>query len=153
LLEVWWNDNSNHQIKMHDSPDGSTWTSRGVQLSEPAWDGNSAGFGEGHAFYPADGSRWLVCDLASADSSGRRHRGLFKSADRSTTYTSDGTCFGACPINSWESAQVFDGQILGPVDTGDGNGYVYRLLYAGGDNANPTDNTNSSIGLAWLDPG
>ena len=42
---------------------------------------------------------------------------------------------------------MFDASVI-VADTGDGNGLIPWMLYAGGDNSSPTDNTDSSMGYA-----
>ncbi len=146
-LELWRTDGNTRHIYFADTPDGTTWTDHGDYLSPPAWHDTGGAFGEAHAFVE-NGVRYLVTDITQEAA---RFRGLFVSAGLNTTWTTRGTCLGASPFNAWEGSQVFDGMIVGSFDTGDGLGTKWRMLYAGGDNLSGTDNTDSSIGLAYMD--
>jgi hypothetical protein len=146
-----WNTNAT-DVFMSDSPDGSTWTSRGTMLTHPYWT-KDPDFGEAHCTY-YNNNRHLTTDINSPSSAGAsRVRGYFTAPGTSgtPTWTSTGSVLGPAPLNAWESSQVFDGHIVGAFDRGDGRGRKLWMLYAGGDNNSPTDNTNSSIGLAYLD--
>lgn len=143
LLECWFVGSNNRKVLMADSPDGSTWTARGVFL-----DGAlpfDQDFGEPSAFYPGDGSRCLICD--GGVDSGHRHTFLFRSAARDTTWVVGGSINGPSTVNAWENVQTFDGACDAVYDLGDGP-RVY-MLYAGSDVVSATDNTDSSIGLAY----
>ncbi len=133
-----------------DSPDGVTWTDNGIYLNSPVWNATDAILGAPSALVYG-GVRYLVTDIASQNSTFGRMRALFQSPGLNTTWTSFGTGLGASVLNAWEKIQVFDGAMLGPFDRGDGRGLKFWLLYAGGDNNGAGDNTNSSIGLAYMD--
>lgn len=146
-LEIW-GINGSRNPQMWDSPDGTTWTDQGEQMTQPGWTG-AAGvtpWGEHHAFYYL-GARYLLSDIGGT---GGRLRAMFKSPNANTTWdTPVGSCFGPDPFTSWESAQVFDGSAI-VADRSDGRGTAFWMVYAGGDNTSTTDDTNSSIGLAWM---
>ncbi len=154
-LELW-SINSSREVIFADSPDGSTWTSHGVYLTSPAWNNDTSYFGSSGVFYDADGTRYCMPDILSGSSyGGPRMKALFASPGLNITWTTNGTCLGPNEFNAWESQQVFDNGTLvqsGPWDRSDGRGPQLWMLYAGGDNVSPTDNTDSSIGLAFAAP-
>ncbi len=144
-IELWSGGGGGTDTHFADSPDGTNWTDHGIYHSAPAW--STGGYGEAHAFC-VTGARWLVSDVAAELG---RLRALYKSTGFNTVWTNQGTCLGASSVNAWEGAQVFDGAIVGAFDLGNGLGTKLWLLYAGGDNRSLADNTNSSVGLAYLD--
>ncbi len=154
-LEIWYVDGSRVPSYM-DSPDGSAWTVQGQSLtSPPTW--LTGATGEAHAFYlHPDGARYLVMDTGfSSEYTTARLKALFTSAARDTTWTSLGSCLGPAIFSpvagdstfGWESYQVFDGMVFGPVEGPNGLGYYQ--VYAGGDNSSTTNATDSGIGLAF----
>jgi hypothetical protein len=145
-LEIWYV-NGSRLICMADSPDGTTWTDHGVVYSSAIW--NSTDFGEPSAFYHS-GARRLTFDAATDP--GKRMTGMALDASASLSFTSYGTVNGSNLLNSWESVNVFDFSTLGAFDLSDGRGAVWWGLYAGSDIAAATDNTDSSIGLAFMAP-
>lgn len=148
LLELWLIDQSDRSAWMLDSPDGSAWTSRGQFLDGALpYDTN---FGEPDVFYlPGDAGRYMLYD--GAVESGRRHLFLAYSAGQDTSWETLGSVLGPSAVNSWENVNTFDAACAGVFDVGDGD-RIY-LLYAGGDVVAATDDTSSSIGLAWVASG
>jgi hypothetical protein len=145
-LECWFLD-SGRILNWADSPDGATWTARG-QVLAPGF--NATNFGEPAILY-AGGARYLVAD--GGTSAGHRNVQMYRGPDSSVTLGGVGEVLSPSGSNAWENAQVFDCAAVGSFDLGDGNGTRLWFLYAGGDNNSSTDDTDSSIGLAYLDPG
>lgn len=141
-LEVWY---KNGGFLMQDSPDGITWTDRGVLLPGGPLGLNNA-FNEPSVFYIGN-TRYIIFD--GSYSGGHRIVVMVHSVNQDTTWVLDGIILDSSPAYSWKSAQVFDASPL-VADLGDGYGAIPRMLYAGSDNTSGTDNTNSSIGLANL---
>lgn len=146
LLECWYIGGNNRKALMSDTSDGINWTARGVFL-----DGAfpyETDFGEIEVFYPSGSTaRYLLHDGSLV--AGERFIWLEVSENRDTTWVNYGTIIGPSQVNSYENVNVFDSACLGAVNLGDGL-RIY-LLYAGADIAASTDDTNSSIGLAYID--
>jgi hypothetical protein len=145
-LELWYMEPSvPRDVMMSDTPDGVTWTDRGVFLSGA--NNFSVDFGEPDVFYPTGSTaRYMLFDGVSVVGlSGQRHSWLAVSADRDTTWEILGSVLGPSQVNAWENVNVFDNASAGVFDLGSGP-RLYSL-YAGGDVASATDGTNSSIGL------
>lgn len=142
-LELWYIKASDRSCWMQDSPDGITWTSQGQMLATPTW--ANFNFGEPSVFYYR-GERYLLVDC-STTANAYRYLAMLKSPNRDTTWELMGT---ALPVsaNTWETGQVFDAAAF-MANLNDGRGTIPRLLYAGSDTHSSTDNTNSSIGLAY----
>jgi hypothetical protein len=143
LLELWYIITSSRDIHMTSSPDGTTWTDQGDFLSPTSE--CSSNFGEPSVFYLGT-TRYLLHDCAT--NTGFRHIALRHSVNQDTTWVYDGIAF-TIQSAAWEAGQVFDGCVI-LSDTKDGNGNIPRLLYAGSDTHSSTDNTDSSIGLAYM---
>lgn len=143
-LECWYL-NSSRQVCMSDSADGTTWTPHGVQYVATF---NATNFGEPSVFYD-NGFQYLTFDGGTV--SGHRSVQLVRRPIGDTIWSVIGEVL-THSSDAWENVQVFDDSCKGRFDTGDGNGAMCRFLYAGGDIAGATDNTNSSIGAAFLNP-
>src|SRR5271157_5639208 len=142
-LELWGL-NSSRQVVNATSSNGTTWTdnSANPNLSAPSW--SPVNFGEPQPWY-TNGTRFLTCD--TAQTSGYRSTSMFY-WNSALYYAENMLTYDAS--NPWESIQVFDGCCVGPVNRGDGRGTQLWMLYAGGDVAAPTNNTDSCIGLAYM---
>src|SRR5271157_884454 len=142
-LELW-GINSSRQVVFATSSNGTTWTdnSANPNLSAPSW--SPVNFGEPQPWY-SNGTRFLTCD--TAQTSGYRSTSMFY-WNSALNYAENMLTYDAS--NPWESIQVFDGCCVGPVNRGDGRGTQLWMLYAGGDVAAPTNNTDSCIGLAYM---
>jgi hypothetical protein len=148
-LELWSLDGSrNTCLTTTSDPTGVTWSSSAVMHTKPAW--APTDYGEPDAFYGADGTRYLTFDFASE--SGRRGIGQAASAGQDTSWTTYGSVLGMAALNAWEAVNIFDSSNVG-VFSLNGRGAVRWMVYAGSDTVAATDNTNSSIGLAWMDIG
>jgi len=144
-LEVWYMTKNNpRHIHMQDSSNGTAWTDEGNYLSSGSVV-YPADFGEPSVFYIGN-VRYMTFD--GGFGAGKRNTILTHSVNQDTNWVSDAMGLSNNPNNEWESQQVFDGSVL-VADLGDGRGLVPRLLYAGSDNDSSTDNTDSSIGLAY----
>jgi hypothetical protein len=97
-----------------------------------------------------NGVRNLLCDIAPAQL-GYRYTAHFWSVGNNTSWQSTGIINSPVSANAWEAAQVFDASAL-VADLGDGQGAIPRIIYAGSDTHSSTDNTDSSIGLTYLQP-
>jgi hypothetical protein len=128
---------------MVDTPDGTTWTGRGTFLAA-----QGGSWGEPYVAYIGS-KRYLMADLASPIN-GNRMVVLFTSANQDTSWVQEQCVLKQNSI-AWESVQVFDSGLI-YTNIGDGNGTQLWLLYAGSDNSSTGDATNSSIGLALVQP-
>lgn len=146
-LELWYVGQNARQIMFADSVDGTTWTKYGVYLNSSLW--NVTNFGEPNAYFDGAG-RYLNFD-GNTPAEGDEGRTICQtySVASDTSWTTYGTVLGPNPFNAWEGVQVFDACCIGRFDLGDGRGNKLWMAYAGGDTSAPTDNTNSSIGLAF----
>lgn len=142
-LELWYIKATDRSVHMEDSPDGTTWTDQGQFFASPSW--ANYNFGEPSVFYYG-GARYMLCDC-STTANAYRYLAMIKSPNMDTTWEVMGT---GLPIsaNAWETGQVFDAAAI-VANLNDGRGTIPRLLYAGSDTHSSTDNTNSSIGLAY----
>ena len=141
-LECWFLDSSRY-VEYSFSTDGSTWTpsGHGALIVSSDQIPYTTDFGEPSIYY-VNGLRYATCD------------GGIIPGGRSVQFYGSGLVYQAPALvpsttNAWESANVFDGTIVGAYDIGDGNGRQLWLIYAGSDIYAPTDNTDSSIGIAY----
>jgi len=128
-----------------DTSNGTSWTDQGIIHEAPFW--CPLNFGEGTIYYDTAGTIWMLHD--GAYTAGERYLALAWSVDDKATWLTNSTAMMPSPVNSWEGVNVFDAAFVGKVNVGDG-AKVY-VLYAGSAIAAATDNTESSIGLAWMD--
>ncbi len=135
--------NSARECGLLDTSNGTVWTDQGVIRTGPFW--AVADFGECTLHYNASGC-WMTHDGARV--TGRRFIGLALSTDDKATWTGFGTCLALNINNAWENTNIFDSCPVGVYDLGDGP-RLY-LLYAGSDIVAATNDTSSSIGLAWM---
>jgi len=150
-LESWYL-NVGRCVCYSDSTDGTTWTSHGVQMTNAGFGSyggyvNIYGFGEPQVFY-YNGFRYLIVDGSSV--AGARRSQLMRGVPAQGTYYMLGEDLFPISSNPWENTQVFDATTAGIVNFGDGRAGLLWLLYAGSDNGSMTDNTDSSIGLVYL---
>ena len=150
-LECWSavGSSPSRTLQMHDTPDGLTWTYRGVIFT---YDTTTGDQGEAAIFYNGDDgdwTRWMSVDASPNGTRGQRQSWLYSSPNQNTTWIKDPLPYNMItPAHPWESVQVYDAVTI-ICDTGDGKGRIPRLFYSGGDNSSSTDNTNSSIGIAY----
>lgn len=158
-LELWTVINNTNDAFSYSSTDGVTWTlTSGVNgyniggLNYSGGGSAATGFGEAHCLVYS-GKRYLTADQSNrSDSHDGRVRVMFQSAASPVAWdTPLGSCLGPSSVNSmaWQVVQVFDGMMFGPFNAG-GLTNVFWKVFAGGDNNSGTDNTDSSIGLAWM---
>lgn len=148
-LELWSDDltTTPATAKLYTSGDsGTTWTSQGSKYTLPA---NVGGFNTGEpSVYYVGGARYLIYDIGG-NPQGGRFTNIVNSPQKNLNWTSPATANTPNVSLAWQSKQVFDATVV-VADTGDGRGSIPRMLYAGSDTLQNTDNTNSSIGLAYL---
>lgn len=145
-LELWAIDAVARTVLFMDSSDGVTWANHGTYFTSSPW--NATAFGTPNPYYNGAG-RYMLFDGATSDV--KRFTNRAYSAASDTSWVSKGSVLGASPFNSWENVQVFDAAVIqGTFNLGQGS-RLY-LIYAGGDVIGATDNTHSSIGLAWATP-
>jgi hypothetical protein len=145
-LELWVIEESSRDTVLLTSGDGTTFVSQGVLHEAPAvW--GTLNYGEPDVFYRG-GVRYITFDVAVE--SGRRAIGQAASATLDATWATRGTVLGASGVNAWEAVNIFDSANVGDFNL-NGRGLVRWLMYAGSDQVAATDNTNSSIGLAWME--
>jgi hypothetical protein len=148
-LELWTDDNDTNpgKCKLYTSVDsGTTWTPQSLFYTFP---GNIGGFNTGEpSVYYIGNERYLVYDLG-VSSLGGRYTQITSSPYQSNGWDWEQTANSSNAGLPWQSNQVFDAAVI-VADTGDGRGLIPRMLYAGSDGNSPQDNTNSSIGLAYL---
>lgn len=152
-----YNTRTNRQICMADTPDLVTWAKEGVQFNA-YW--ASYLLGEPNVWYAngPDGSancRWLGFDVGQYNNLSQRSTGLAYSLYQGSNTWGSWITYGTAlqrsvyPYYSWESQQTFDSCGVGPFDLGNGHGKQNYLLYAGSDNNQTTNSTDSSIGLVY----
>ncbi len=144
LMELWTLDYLRRSC-VTTSANGTSWSANAVMMSAPAW--VVFNYGEPNVWYTGDGVRYISFD-ASVSGNGKRMIGWAHSVDQDTTWVDDGVAIFRGG-DAWERGQVFDSVVI-VADTGDGYGLSPRILYAGSNTNEATDNTNSSIGLAVM---
>ncbi len=143
-LELWAIDGSKNVVYAT-SANGSSWSAwSAAVLTPPFYFGDGANFGEPQAFY-SGGVQFCTCDISAAV--GHRFVCMFVGPSLPCQFP----VVLAASANAWENSQVFDSCCVGAVDRADGRGTKLWMLYAGGDNFSSTDDTDSCIGLAYLD--
>lgn len=145
-LEAWYVTVA-REMALYDSPDGITWTSRGVFYTHNSYT-NPRDVGAYQPFY-WNGVRYMTCDTSDTNVSGNRKNLMYHSPGSNTTWIFDGIMNTGSNANAWENACAFDGAVI-VANTGDTRGAIPRLLYAGSDIYAPTDTTNSSLGLTYI---
>lgn len=142
-MELWYI-NISREICMADTTDGTTWVDRGQQYKK-SW--RTVDHGEPDVFYYG-GYRYLSFDNALL--SGQRSLAVVRqkriSGDDYHEWEPLG--FAAEPSGTgWDSTNVFDSANLGYVSLAPGDPPRFWMYWAGGNAAEPSDNTQSSIGL------
>ena len=149
-LELWTDDNDTTPGKAFlytSSNNGTTWASQGAIFPFPA-SVNSFNTGEPSVWY-VNSVRYMAFDIGGNPLTNARLTESVNSPSANTAWNWPRIANTPNGSFAWQAGQVFDATVI-VADTGDGNGMIPRMLYAGSDTTSNIDNTDSSIGLAYL---
>ena len=147
-LELWYLDIT-HDTHLADTATPATagsWVDQGVLHEVP--DPSLFNYGEPYVHYKNSSvHRYLSYDRSVVD--GERSIGMVRGpASASVQLDELGVVLGPSLTNAWEDTCVFDSCCV-EANRGDGRGLITWMIYAGADIPSTTDNTNSSLGLAY----
>lgn len=148
-LELWYvtGTSPTRKLAMRDSADGLSFTTHADLISAAGW--NYIDIGEPHCQFTRAGLRIVWAD-ASTFSGARIIQRYDETAVDSLVFTPRGGVFGAA--GHLGDIQMFDATTL-LLDRQDGRGSCYWMWAAAGPTFAPTNDTDSSIVLAYLPEG
>ena len=148
-LELVIIDNSAQRFYSYTSTNnGTSWTPVGAIYPAPANVG-TANTGAPSIFY-YNNSTFLTYDQGQNVTNYPRYIRMVSTPGNNVGWNLPVTALTNNPSLPWQSVQVFDCSTI-VADRGDGRGPIPWMLFSGGDNSSPQDNTDSSIGLAYLE--